>query len=140
MVNFKVNQYLYSLRLLLSSISSLSLSFLPSSLSSSRARLICIHSHFKQFLCPFLPASQAFLLESFPFKSFLRFFFHKSLFLYEKPPPTNHCSWKTVVLETQLCTEILRDTSPQVWRDSTILSFPVLLLNISAESLVFVPL
>ena len=64
-VNFKVNQHLYSLRLLLSSISYLS--FFPSSLSSSQARLICIYSHFNQFLCSFLPAPQAFLLESCPF-------------------------------------------------------------------------
>ena len=89
-VNFKVNQYLYSLRLLLSSISFLSLSSLPP-LSSSRARLICIHSHFYQFLCPFLPASQAFLLESFPFKSFLRFFFFfffiKVCFCMKSLPP-----------------------------------------------------
>lgn len=55
-------------------------------------------------------------------------------------PPHLKCFWKTVLLKTQLYTELLRDTSPQIWRDSTIVSFPVLLLNISAEGLVFAPL
>ena len=87
-VNFKVNQHLYSLRLLLSSISFLS--FFPSSLSSSqgKAYLYIFTLLPVSLLIPPCITSLPSGIFSISFKSFLRiiFFFHKSLFLNEKPP------------------------------------------------------
>ena len=143
-VNFKVNQHLYSLRLLLSSISFLS--FFPSSLSSSqgKAYLYIFTLLPVSLLIPPCITSLPSGIFSISFKSFLRiiFFFHKSLFLNEKPPhhpPPRVFLKNSFVENTIVHWTIERHFSPNL-KGFHYFIISCVVLNTSAEGLVFVPL
>ena len=142
-VNFKVNQHLYSLRLLLSSISFLS--FFPSSLSSSqgKAYLYIFTLLPVSLLIPPCITSLPSGIFSISFKSFLRiiFFFIKVCFWMKSlptPPPRVFLK-NSFVENTIVHWTIERHFSPNL-KGFHYFIISCVVLNTSAEGLVFVPL
>ena len=144
-VNYKVNQHLYSLRLLLSSISFLS--FFPSSLSSSqgKAYLYIFTLLPVSLLIPSCITSLPSGIFSVSFKSFLRIiiiiFFIKVCFEWKAyPPPHPRVFLKNSFVENTIVHwAIERHFSPDL-KGFHYFIISCVVLNISAESLVFVPL